>query len=257
MFHFSEELMNNPPEYYERLLNDLLATHPIVKSFQGINPMAYYIFSYVDLGIKYFTPNIYGKLFRVSEEFVQQKFKEMGMNYTFSIIHPADRKILTEDCFQWAEIIAKEIPITMRDKVRYTNNYRTMRGDGTYGKFLSQFCVIPNMETGLPLIGLGTLTDITEQKVDDKIIFKAEYYDENQGHKEFTKVFFPTDNPLSELSERELEIAKLIALGETPETIAEKLFISAFTVKAHKRNIFEKMKIHKATELAAKLSGLV
>jgi DNA-binding CsgD family transcriptional regulator len=246
LFSFSKQLLSNPPEYYEGLLKDLLETHPVVKSFNSIDPMAYYIFSYVDLGIKFLTPNIYGRLFRVSEEEVQKKFHEFGMNYTFSIIHPADRKIL-------AEVIAKEIPIALRDKVRYTNNYRAMRGDGTYGKYLSQFCVIPDRETGYPLIGLGTLTDITDQKTDNKIIFKAEFYDELSGHKEFVKTFVPADNPIAQLSERELEIAQLIAQGHSSEEIAEKLFISPFTVKAHKRNIFEKMNVHKATELASKL----
>lgn len=253
LFHFSDQLLASPPEYYEDLLKTLLETHPVVKSLNGLDPMAYYIFSYVDLGIKFLTPNIFGKLFRVPEEEIQQKFKELGMNYTFSIIHPADRKILTEDCFHWAEVIAKDIPISLRDKVRYTNNYRAMRGDGTYGKYLSQFCVIPDRQTGYPLIGLGTITDITDQKTDNKIIFKAEFYDELSGHTEFVKVFIPADNPITNLSERELEIAHLIANGHSSEEIASKLFISPFTVKAHKRNIFEKMNVHKATELASKL----
>jgi DNA-binding CsgD family transcriptional regulator len=60
-------------------------------------------------------------------------------------------------------------------------------------------------------------------------------------------------NPISNLSERELEIAQLIAQGNSSVEIAKKLFISPFTVKAHKRNIFEKLKVHKATELANKL----
>lgn len=253
LFQFSEHLLGNPPAYYEELLKNLLETHPVVKSLNKLEPMAYYIFSYVDLGIKFLTPNVFGKLFRVPEEIAQQKFQELGMHYTFSIMHPADRKILTEDCFVLAEVIASDIPNALRDRVRYTNNYRAMRGDGTYGKYLSQFCVISDIEKGNPLIGLGTLTDISDQKTDNKIIFKAEFYDELSGHKEFMKIFIPSDNPLSMLSERELEIARLIALGNTSEEIAHKLFISPFTVKAHKRNIFDKMKIRKATELASKL----
>jgi hypothetical protein len=177
LFEFSAQLLGNPPAYYQGLMKTLLETHPVVKSFHTIDPMAYYIFSYVDLGIKFLTPNIFGKLFRVTEDEIQEQFKNHGMNYTFSIMHPADRKILTEDCFHLAELIAKDIPITLRDKVRYTNNYRAMRGDGAYGKYLSQFCVIPDRETGYPLIGLGTITDITDQKTDNKIVFKAEFYD--------------------------------------------------------------------------------
>nr|MBI1229267.1 hypothetical protein [Cytophagales bacterium] len=253
LFQFSKELLNRTPSYYESLLKTLLETHSVVKSLNELDPMTYYIFSYVDLGIKYLSPNIFGKLFRLPEKELRQRMEELGMKYTFSIMHPADKKILTEDCFQLAEEIAKDIPVSLRDKVKYTNNYRALRGDGTYGKFLSQFCVIPDKETGYPLIGLGTITDITDHKTDNKIIFKAEFYDELVGHKEFVKIFIPADNPLASLTERELEIAHLIANGFSSEKIANKLFISPFTVRAHKRNIFEKMNIHKAAELAALL----
>jgi DNA-binding CsgD family transcriptional regulator len=67
------------------------------------------------------------------------------------------------------------------------------------------------------------------------------------------KVFIPADNPIANLSERELEIAHLVAAGHSTEAIASKLFISPFTVRAHKRNIFEKMNVRKATELASRL----
>ncbi|MDX2190875.1 MAG: LuxR C-terminal-related transcriptional regulator [Bacteroidota bacterium] len=251
IFEFSRHLLNNTPSYYEELLNNLLQTHPVVSTLRDtLNPSAYFIFSYVDLGVKYFTPNVYGRMFRMTEQEIQLNFNKMGMNFTFSRMHPADLKILTIDCFKYAEELAVDIPISLRDKVRYTNNYRLLRGDGTYGKFMNQFCVVPDQENGLPLIALGITIDITELKADNKIIFKAEFYDKLSGHQEVSKVFIPEDNPINELSERELEIAYLISKGETSEQIAEKLFISPYTVKAHKRNIFEKLNVHKSTELA-------
>ncbi|WPR73302.1 response regulator transcription factor [Algoriphagus sp. NG3] len=62
---------------------------------------------------------------------------------------------------------------------------------------------------------------------------------------------FKTDQAKDELklSEREIEIVKLIVGGKTSTEIANLLFISEATVKTHRKNIFKKLKIHHATEL--------
>ena len=54
----------------------------------------------------------------------------------------------------------------------------------------------------------------------------------------------------NELSERELEILKLVATGVSNKEIAQKLFISSNTVKVHLRNIFTKIGATSRTEAA-------
>ncbi len=51
------------------------------------------------------------------------------------------------------------------------------------------------------------------------------------------------------LSAREGEILHLLAYGHTADSIAKKLVISPYTVNTHIRHIYEKMQIHKRTEL--------
>ncbi len=50
------------------------------------------------------------------------------------------------------------------------------------------------------------------------------------------------------LTERELEVLRLVALGLNNREIAKQLFISENTVKNHVRNILEKLQLHSRME---------
>ena len=54
------------------------------------------------------------------------------------------------------------------------------------------------------------------------------------------------------LSERELEVLRLVALGMSNKEIAEKLFLSQRTVKAHLTNIFNKLNVASRSEAIVK-----
>lgn len=61
------------------------------------------------------------------------------------------------------------------------------------------------------------------------------------------------------LTQRELDIIRLCALGKTSKEIADELFISARTVESHKSKIFNKLGCDSTTEMVnyAFLNGLV
>ena len=68
------------------------------------------------------------------------------------------------------------------------------------------------------------------------------------------------DNGKSEsidpLSERELEVLRLLAAGLPPAEVAKKLFLSPFTLKAHTQNIYGKLSVHSRIEAINKAREL-
>ena len=71
-----------------------------------------------------------------------------------------------------------------------------------------------------------------------------------------TKLMKTDDGIFERLSERELEVLRLIASGLPNKTITEELFISLSTVKTHIRNIYSKLDVNSRTQAAAKAKDL-
>ena len=69
-----------------------------------------------------------------------------------------------------------------------------------------------------------------------------------------------TTNPQAELieplSQRELEVLKLICQGLSNNEICKQLYLALDTVKGHNRRIFEKLQIHRRTEAIARAREL-
>ena len=58
------------------------------------------------------------------------------------------------------------------------------------------------------------------------------------------------------LSERELEVLQLIAVGKTNRRIATELFVSVGTVKTHINNLYRKLDAHSRTQALARAREL-
>ena len=69
---------------------------------------------------------------------------------------------------------------------------------------------------------------------------------------EFASMIKKTDDrqqvPTPRLTDREMEVLKLVAKGMNNRDIAKQLFISENTVKNHIRNILEKLQLHSRME---------
>jgi LuxR family maltose regulon positive regulatory protein len=67
----------------------------------------------------------------------------------------------------------------------------------------------------------------------------------------------PTGDSLIEpLSQRELDVLRLIAKGLSNREISERLFLALSTVKGHTRVIFDKLQVQRRTEAVARAREL-
>ena len=66
----------------------------------------------------------------------------------------------------------------------------------------------------------------------------------------------PTQFLYEPMSQRELEVLRLIAQGLSNREISERLFLAVITVKGHNRNIFRKLQVRRRTEAVARAREL-
>ena len=66
----------------------------------------------------------------------------------------------------------------------------------------------------------------------------------------------PAQSLTEPLSQRELEVLRLVAQGLSNREISERLFLAVITVKGHNRNIFRKLQVRRRTEAVARAREL-
>lgn len=103
-------------------------------------------------------------------------------------------------------------------------------GDSDRSRFLAYF--IAALQTIAPGIGSGVLGALQSPP---------------------SLIFQPLIEPLSQ---RELEILRLVAQGLSNKEIGERLFLALSTVKGHNRNIYSKLQVQRRTEAVARAREL-
>jgi DNA-binding CsgD family transcriptional regulator len=172
---------------------------------------------------------------------------QAGANFTFQIVHPQD----LEHCLQMIKIaweFVKEIPQEL--KLQYTSNfyYRAIKKDGTVIKVQLQVLNIETDIGGNLTVTCNILTDISHLGLSDEV--KLTIVDSiNNSCFSATGHHPRLLNESRILSKREIEILKLLVQGLNSRQIAERLIISYYTVRTHRKNILEKLGKKNTAEL--------
>lgn len=180
--------------------------------------------------------------------------EHISMELLYRAIHPDDQVAVLRASALAAEFLQQCAPgAAEAAPACFSIDYRLRCQAGNYLHVLRQNFIIAQDDQGRPLATASLFTDITAHKSTVDVRF-------NLDHPAFTEwlALHKGKREEDELSDREQEILTLILAGETNAAIADKLFISYFTVKTHRRNIQRKIKSRNISQRLAHLRvGLV
>ncbi len=130
----------------------------------------------------------------------------------------------------------KVIMLTMHDEGRMIKELLEIGARGYILKNIGRDDLIKAIETVSG--GKPYLDPAVQEKMIASISNPAEDYSSNES-----------DELVDSITQREMEILQLIAVGMTSSEIAEKLFISKNTVETHRKNLLAKLKVKNTAAL--------
>lgn len=175
--------------------------------------------------------------------------EKIDMPLLMNIVHPDDVRVVTK-------VSEATLAYIMKSKIKdpFTINLsisnRTRKKDGTYLKILRQMTIADADKDGNILTSVAICSDISDIKVSDDVTYKLE----GPNSHIFTEILEELiDTPLQpNLTEREIEIVRLLAKGSSSKEIASELYISHNTVTTHRKNMMHKLEATNVVDLVLK-----
>jgi len=203
---------------------------PIIQRLEQVMEENDQFFSLADLGKMQFVYNS-----KRSIEMMGVRPEELHPGHFQDAMHP--------DCIERLGLarallfrIEHDIFIHKKGSKLLSTNFMVKNPEGGYTNLLIQ-CYIFYSPIPYPVVfDLQLYTNI------DSFVMKKHSFHHYQGE-DISLFRFPDAELLSigpDLSNRELEIIKLIEKGQSSKQIADKLFLSVYTVNTHRSNILEK-----------------
>jgi DNA-binding CsgD family transcriptional regulator/PAS domain-containing protein len=201
----------------------------------------YYVFNIFEADFDFVSPGVTNVLGYMPEE--------MDIHFFLEIIHPEDKPYFLQFEQRITEFF-KNLPFEKISKYKMQYDIRMRTKDNHYVRLLHQAIQIDFDETNYYRT-LDVDTDITHIKKDGIPSFSIIGLD---GEPSYYNI---TDTHTLNLSQnlftrRERMILKMIVENKSTKEIAEKLFISPYTVSVHRKNILRKANVSTPVELVLK-----
>jgi DNA-binding CsgD family transcriptional regulator len=166
-------------------------------------------------------------------------FMELGIPHFLSIIHPDEINIWLDMLQELMTFCMTEYSPEDRYRLDFQYNYRLRTSAETYINVLENQLAILNDENGKPVVGLGHFTVFGEGQ-DLPLRATIRLLNKDNHYETVFQKIYGLRQIGHRLTNRERDVLRLIALGETNEEIAARLNISIHTVLTHRKNMLEK-----------------
>ena len=240
IFHLSPFVMNKPYNY--SIFFDFIESY-LPSGFLNINaadPILQQLEQVMEENDQFLTVSNLGQIkFLFASKQIRQMIgvepDQLNPGHFVEVTHPDDLirlGLLRAQTF----IVEKEVLETQKGSALVSFTIRLRNPAGVYLNHLCQayFFYSPGPHMAVYLIQVISNVDWYKMK-------KQEFH--HYKGKDLSLFRFPDEHLLKispGLSERELEIVKLIEKGLSSKQIADKLFLSVYTVNTHRSNILEK-----------------
>jgi DNA-binding CsgD family transcriptional regulator len=185
----------------------------------------------------------------------REKMLTEGVPYWLSHIHPEDLPVWIGLMGDLMNYTMAEIRREDRMRVQYQWNFRVRTDSGLFANLVEQQVPLFLDELGKPIIGIGHLSVLG---FNDPMPIRSavRIMNEKQQYETLRVRSYGAQKALSDgLSERERDVIRLLALGNTSKEIAEKLFLSPHTVDTHRRRILKKLNCSSTAQAVAQFKG--
>lgn len=218
-------------------------------AFMPYNSTFFCITNTQNLAFEYISKNLTACLGMDREE-----LKTKGMKYLWSKMHPDDLEVWLEALNELMNFTLNEIPVSERNKMSYTWNYRLKNSKDEYVNVIQNTTPLEFDNKNKPIIGLAHYT-VLSNHIEMQVCASAKILNDNN---EYETVYFNnfSQKLLSDgISNRERDIIRLLVLNYSSKEIAKRLNITANTVDTHRRNILKKLKVSSTGEIIGMLKN--
>lgn len=217
----------------------------IINSLFGVDSFYYYVIDFYDKSISHISQSI--------EEIHGLCPKTTTFNDIIKSIHPEDLNFVLKAEAASLDFIFENIDKESILNYKKSYNFRAKMKNNEYALFNHQALILSLDENG----ECGVLLNI-HTRIDHLNTINSNTYSliGLNGNPSYLNLQIEKENIFSR---REIDIIKLIVEGYNNEEIAERLFISALTVKKHRSNILNKSECKNIAQLVKKsiLSGII
>lgn len=179
------------------------------------------------------------------------KMKTIGVPYWLEHFHPDEVVPFMNMLEDLIRFLLMEVPPDDRMRCVFTWHHKIRTAGGEYLNLHEQSAPLAFDADYKPLMAVTTSSIIGNDTSDFPIIGSVKILNKHTEYETLYVKNYSQQLLADELSNRERDIIRLLALNNTSKEIGENLFISPHTVDTHRRNIIKKLNIDSTAELKA------